>query len=224
MMYTLNEMNKRLDYLRKISAHKALEFFSELEESIKNYFSRDFEFELQVNKTLDKVIADTFYQSIEYEHQELIDKWKPPNTEAPIGYDNVLKLFKGDEVFEEIMTVTDKDFKAAFYRIENYDSGSFITKYGNNYLDKWIGMLNSAVGTEIAGLNAIMQYCTNRSYNVAWAILFEEHGKNINSHPVKYFAKDIFVAKGYSQLIEIFNLNIYRPSYMKELLDRNNEQ
>lgn len=218
-MYTLNEMNKRLDYLRKISAHKAVEIFSELEESIKNYFSRDFEFEIQVNKTLDKVIAETFYRSIEYEYQELIDKWKIQNTEVPTGYDNVLKLFKGDEVFEEIMNVADTEFKMAFYRIENYDSGSFITTYGNNYLDKWIGMLNSAVGTEMAGLNAIMQYCANRSYNVGWAILFEEHGKNVNPHPVKYFAKDIFVTKDYGWLIETFNLNIYRPSYMEELLD-----
>ena len=213
MRYTLDELEERIKYLKKISNYKAEELFSELEEAIKNYLNRDSEFELQVNKTLDKVIADTFHQEIEYEHQELIDVWKIPKTAAPTGYKNVLELFKGDEVFEKIMTVADKEFKAAFYRIAEDST----TKYGNSRIEDWIEILNSNIKKELAGLKAIMQYCANRSYNVEWAILFEAHGKNINPHPVRYFAKDIFVTKGYCKLIETFNLNIYRPSYMSEL-------
>ena len=230
MIYKLDELIERIKYLKKLSTYgnkdydeepsnyKAKELFDELEETLKNYFNRDAEFELQVNKTLDKVVADTFHQYVEYEHQELIDRWKTPKAEAPEGYDNVLKLFKGDEVFEEIMTVADKDFKDAFYRIEDEENPRSY-KYGNTYLGKWIKTLNSAVKEELAGLKSIMQYCANRSYNVEWAILFEEHGKNINPQPVRYFAKEIFVTKGYYKLIETFNLNIYRPSYISELLD-----
>ena len=234
MIYKIDELNKRIDYLRKISAYddkdfapnylknsklcKAEELFERLEEAIVAYLNRDSEFELQVNKTLDKVIADTFHQEVEYEHQELIDIWKIPRGSPPAGYNSVLELFKGGEVFEEIMTVSDKDFKAAFYRIIDEDS-PLAVKYGNTYLSIWIKNLSFIAEKELAGLKAIMQYCANRSYNVEWAILFEPHGKNINPHPVKYFAKDIFVTKGYGWLIETFNLNIYRPSYMEELLD-----
>ena len=233
-MYKFDELNERIKYLKKLSTYgnkdrqsdydeepsnyKAKELFDELEETLKNYFNRDAEFELQVNKTLDKVVADTFHQNVEYEHQELIDIWKIPRGSSPTGYNNVAELFNGAESFDEIMSVSDKDFKEAFYRIEN-DDGSLSYKYGNDYLESWIESLNSAIKKELAGLKSIMQYCANRSYNVEWAILFEEHGKNINPQPVRYFAKEIFVTKGYSELIETFNLNIYRPSYISDLLD-----
>lgn len=254
-MYSLDELNERIDYLKKISAYinksydtekpkhyKAKELFSELEETIKAYLNRDYEFELQVHKTLDKVVAEVFHSEIIYEHQELIDVWKTPTTAGvPTGFNDIRELFKGDEVFEEIMTVTDKDFKLKFYRIEDEDENEDLnflntddkdssdkddddskfsaTKYGNTYLESWIEKLKLSKMEELAGLKMIMQHCANRSYNVEWAILFEEHGKNINPHPVRYYAKKIFVEKGYYWLIKTFNLNIYRPSYISDLLD-----
>lgn len=219
-MHTIEELKKRLTYLKQLSIYPVDKIFSELEEAIQAYIERDSEFELQVDKTLDKVIADAFYHGLVYEHQELISPWQNSQTEdAPIGYDDVTKLFKGDEVFEEIMSVTDKDFKAAFYRNSGNGSAnsSTVQQYSNTYLEVWTEALTTAVSEEMAGLKKIMQFCANRGYNVEYAVLFEEHGEILTRHNVRYYAKQIFHTRGYGWLIETFNLSTYRPSYMAEL-------
>ncbi len=143
------------------------------------------------------------------------------NYSAPEGYNDVSKLFKAAGVFNEILSVRDNDFKMAFYS-ETKDStndGYATTEYHNRYVDDWVERLNAAIEFEMKSLKSIMSYCANRSYNIEWAILFEELGKNIKRHPVKYYAKQIFLTRGFGWLIDTFNLNIYKPSYMEELPD-----
>ena len=228
-MYTLDEMNSRLDYLSSISPGYGTRLIEELREAIQAYLARDSDFELQVNKTLDKVIADSFHNGLEYEKMELLEPWQSHSSDdAPEGYDDVSDLFKGSEVFEEIMAVTDREFIAAFYAVTNNEGdgdsgGSSETEYHNTYVDDWIARLQAALDNELEGLKEIMRYCANRSYSAEWAILFEELGKNTKRHPVRYYAKEIFLTKGYGWLIETFNLNVYRPSYMAELPDWTDE-
>lgn len=224
MMYSLKELNARLDYLKSISRSGGAKLIEELRDAIKAYLARDSNFELQVNKTLDKVIADAFHHNLKYEHQELIEPWQERKGEPPTGYDNVADLFKGNEIFEEIMTVKDFDFIAAFYTETKDDSSSgggggsnVSTEYHNRLTEAWVAALKKAVSDELESLKAIMQYCANSSYSVEFAVLFEEHGNVTNKKSVKDYAKEIFVTKSYGWLIKTFNLNVYCPSYMTEL-------
>ena len=225
-MYTIDELKQRLIYLKQLSTYPVDELFSDLEDAIQAYIERDSEFELQVNKTLDKIITDAFHHGLVFEHQELISPWQDSSTEdTPKGYDDVTKLFKGDKIFEEIMSVTDRAFKAAFYQIvyDDSDNSSTAQENGNTYLETWIDSLLLAVADELAGLKKIMQFCANRGYNVEYAVLFEDRGKILTHHDVRYYAKQIFCTRGYGWLIETFKLNIYRPSYMAELPNWNGE-
>ena len=73
-MYTLKELNTRLDYLQSLAPLGGKHVIVELRNAITSYMTRDSDFELQVNKTLDKVIADAFFHSLEYENMDLIKK------------------------------------------------------------------------------------------------------------------------------------------------------
>ena len=219
-MYTLKELNTRLDYLQSLAPLGGKHVIVELRNAITSYMTRDSDFELQVNKTLDKVIADAFFHSLEYENMDLIKKWMEyPSISKPEGYDNVADIFKCADVFEEIMAITDRIFKAAFYTKNTGSSDSSTTKYYNRYVDKWVAQLTTAITTELASLKAIMYYCANRSYSAEWAVLFEELGMNVKRHPVKYYAKQIYFTRSWGWLIETFNLNVYLPSYYEELPD-----
>ena len=59
-MYTLEKLNSRLDLFEKNFAEWRKIFSRKFTRRNKNYLARDSEFELQVNKTPDKVIADAF--------------------------------------------------------------------------------------------------------------------------------------------------------------------
>lgn len=217
-MYTLAEMTSRLNYLKTLCPAEGQKLIEELRAAIVAYLARDSDFELQVNKTLDKVIANAFHHNLEYENADLFNQWIEPIGNAPEGYNDVSKLFRAKSIFDEILTVRDMDFRLAFYS-ETKDSadGYSTSDCHNRYVDKWIEQLTAAITFEMESLKSIMQYCANRSYSVEWAILFEELGKNVKRHPVKYYAKQIYLTQGWGWLIETFNLNVYRPSYMAEL-------
>ena len=120
-MYTLQEMEVRLQYLQSISPGGATQMFSELREALDKYLNRDEEFCLQVNKTLDKIIAFDVHSRIKYEHQELLEPWQEVSYsfDKPLGFDDVRELFVLDEVLEEIMMVADRTFLQAFYTVQS---------------------------------------------------------------------------------------------------------
>lgn len=220
-------MNARLNHLQRLAPSNGSQVMKELHDAITAYLIRDSDFELQVNKTLDKVIADTFFHGLQYEKSDLIRKWMDyPNTAEPEGYGNVSSIFKSAGIFAEIMSVSDNDFRMAFYEEtkDSGDSGYATTEYHNRYVDDWVARLNQAMETELESLKSIMRYCANRSYNVEWAILFEEIGRNVEYHPVRYYAKQIYLTRGWGQLIEMFNLNVYLPSYFNDLADWTEEK
>ena len=159
-MYTLEELNTRLDYLKGISPSGGRHLVEELCESIVAYLARDSEFELQVKKTLDKVIADTFHHNLIYEHQELIEPWQERRGTSPTGYSNVADLFEGNEIFKEIMKVSDREFRVAFYieeqQQEGVGGGTTSVIYHNTLTEAWVARLQKAVGDELNGLKAIM--------------------------------------------------------------------
>lgn len=222
-MYTRSEIDERITYLRNLEPVKGRKPLDDLEAAIVTYLTRDAEFELQVHKTLDKVVADEFHHGLIYEHDELLDPWREvvPRSSAPAGYEYLGDLFKCVEVFAEIMSVADLTFKNAFYRkvveTETADTQTTQTVWANKLVDDWLLRLQSSPANEINGLKAIMQFCANRSYNLEYALIFEELGECIVRHPIRYYAKAIYVTKGYGWLIEIFNLRMYRPSYLAEL-------
>ena len=217
-MYTLAEMNARLAYLQSISPAGGRKVIDELRAAIEAYLTRTPDFELQVHKTLDKVIADTFFHGLKYENMELLAKWQNYSKGGePEGYNNVQDLFKSTYIFEEILSVPEYNFRMAFYESSSGNSSSGEADYHNRYVDRWVAQLTAAVESELNGLKSIMQYCANRSYNLEWAILFEELKRKTEYHPVKYYAKQIYVTRGWGWLIETFNLNVYLPSYFDEL-------
>lgn len=217
-MHKFEELNSRLNYLASISPGYGKSLIEKLREAIRAYLARDSDFELQVNKTLDKVIADSFHNNLEYENMELLKQWQNLSSEnAPEGYANVADLFKGYEVFNEIMAISDRDFRLAFYAVTNYEVSSYETEYHHTYIEGWIKKLQIFIARELEGLKKIMAYCANRSYGLEWAIIFEDLGENIKMKSIKYHAKEIFIKKNYGWLIETFNLKVYKPSYMAEL-------
>jgi len=147
-MYTFDEMKVRLAHLKSISPTGCKSLVDDLRNAIKAYSVRDTEFELQVHKTLDKVITDMFHNYLKYEHMELLTPWlNNPNAGKPYGYDDVTVLFKGMEVYEEIMYVRDFDFRSAFYTTqsesasENSDkseNGGQDVEWHNRYIEDWI--------------------------------------------------------------------------------------
>ena len=236
MDYTLEELNERIGYLQSISPANASTMFGELKSTIKTYLNCDEEFELQVNKTLDKVIACSFHSHLRYENQELLEPWQNASYsgEIPQGFDDVRELFVLDEVFEEMMSVSDEAFLIAFFSVQVDENGETISggssgggsgsqgtpELHNKYVDDWIAKLIAGMAAELAGLKSIMQSCANRSYSTEWALLFEDLGKCTNRRHVKTFARDIFYERGYGWLVETFHLNhVYRPSYSAELPD-----
>ena len=222
-MYTLQEMEIRLQYLQSISPSGSAKVFAELRETLEKYLMRDEEFCLQVNKTLDKIIAYEHNYKIKYEHQELLEPCQKVSYEfeKPKGFDDVRELFTLDEVFEEIMNVEDQLFLQAFYTEQVEGSGgdnNTTSELRNRYVDKWIAELEAGLENEIEGLKEIMRSCANRSYAPEWAQVFEELGECTERRKVRTFAKDIFYERGYGWLIETFHLDtVYRPSYMAEL-------
>ena len=206
--------------------------FAKLRETFEKYLTRDEEFCLQVNKTLDKIIAFDFHSRIKYEHQELLDRWQDVsyNFNKPLGFDDVRELFIINELLNQMMSISDESFLQAFFSVQVNENSETISGSGNGnngttelhntYIDKWIADLTTGLESELEGLKAIMQSCANCSYASEWAQLFEELGKCTNRGKVRTFAKDIFYERGYGWLIETFHLDtVYRPSYIKDLPD-----
>ena len=155
-MYALDELNAKIDYLQRLpplnihpipQPEEIAQIFDGLRSAIENYLVRDLNFELQVNKTLDKVIADSFFHGLEYQNMELLKKWMTYSTASPPeGYDDVTTLFKGTEIFKEIMDVGDMNFQTAFFTKHVYDSlsGYSTEECHNRYVDDWTARLGLA--------------------------------------------------------------------------------
>ena len=69
--------------------------------------------------------------------QELIEPWQAQRSATPAGYDNVADLFTGIEIFEEIMKVSDREFKVAFYTEQAQDGG----ECGSKLTEAWVAAL-----------------------------------------------------------------------------------
>lgn len=220
-MCTLKELNSRVDHFADLIPVNGQPLISELRKTIEMYLNRDEEFELQINKTLDKVVSSNFHHRLKYENQELLEPWQDESQyDVPPGFNNVRELFVLDDVFDEMAAVTDEEFVMAFFNVTINGSAQGPPELHNTYVDKWIAALLAGMENELAGLKTIMQSCANRGYAAEFALLFEELGKCINRREIKAFAKDIFYERGYGWLVETFNLkHVYRPSYMSELPD-----
>ena len=216
------ELNERVEHLRSISPNGAANVLDELALALNEYCTREGDFSLQLNKTLDKVIADEFHTKAIYEHQELIDPWFIVSYgDEPVGYFDLRDLIDSSGVLREILTVSDQDFKAAFYTESegSHDGINGSVIYKNRYVEKWKAALSEAKAAELEGLKAIMQYCANRAYGVEYAFIFEETGKRLDRQYIKDYAKKIFYEKGYGWIVELFELPNYKPSYYEELKD-----
>ncbi|MBR1727936.1 MAG: hypothetical protein IJ728_02820 [Selenomonadaceae bacterium] len=214
------ELEQRIAYLKSISPAGAETVFNELMAALQGYFTRDSEFELQMHKTMDKVIVEEFHLNWQFEHQELIDPWIDPKDDAPLGYEDLRELFDASGTFSEIANVSDREFKAAFYTETQNTSGgggNSTAVYKNRYVDKWVANLAAAPGNELESLKKIMQYCAIHNYNLEEAMIFEHKGRHTNKHEIEYYAKRIFYERGYGWVIDLFNLPNYKPSYSEIL-------
>ena len=221
-MQDKSEIMIRINYLQSQSPAGAATLYTDLKSAVEAYLTRDGNFELQVNKTLDKVIAVSFHRGLLYGQMGLIPEFaKQELTDKPDGYEDIRTLFKGGEVFDEILTTELQTLLIAFQTVSTSASGNgnMTFEWHNEIIEDWIQRLQEAVENEISGLKAIMSYSANQSYGVEYALLFEELDRTTKRHDVKYYAKDIFYNKGYGWLIETFNLKVYKPSYMSELAE-----
>lgn len=199
-MHTKSEMFSKLNELKEIRAGTG-ELFTPVVELVKSYFEEISQLTHDLQYTLHQIIQDAISRSTIYENQSAMPSIQ---TNYPTGYLDVRKVFIGDDIFNEILSVTREKFDSAYTEEVPPES--------NRYLDKWIAELKEARAKELKSLGTIADFCESNEWNRGLAQLFESVGEIVSTESLDVLAKQIFVDRGYKEMIESFNLKIYIPT------------
>ena len=215
-MYMQTQLTDRIAHLKSISPSGALSLFSGLETAISEYFIRDVEFESLIRKTLMRVASDALSRGIEVEYPERLP---PMSTDFPPGYNNITELF-GDEVFNEIMTIADATFVAAFVSETGGGNNGATVILKNAIITRWTGEISASRGTEVAALETLGEFCTTCNEDRGLALIFEELGQikqYWSDDRIRQFGRHCYIDRGFDEIIKAFNLNVFEPHYISEL-------
>ena len=211
------EVLTRLDELKGTSPSGAWDLFTTTETALQTYYSRGDELNETAYDTLKRVVFDGLMRGLEVEHPELLPEL---STDYPVGYENVMELFSGGGVLDEILTIDADTFADAFWSETVMQGQVGVSVWHNDYLEtKWPQALRSARSDEKDGLEAIEKFCRGRYEPWTLALIFEELGRRHQkwTENRRAFAKDIYIDRGWHELIETYGLGLYQPSYVGEL-------
>ena len=200
--------------------------FEPVEAAIAAYYAGDSSLRYNVQYTINQLALDQINRHMIYEHQELVPPF-PSESGAPTGYEDVSELFNGAGALDAMLAMTTAAFVSSFvYRTETEggsgdgsgggtSSGSTGTTKeipdSNPYLTAWAEQIAGARAGEIAGLQSIVSFCENGSYNAGLCMLFETLGEIIDSMKPAELTDRIYIAGGYKSLIDETGINVYIP-------------
>ncbi len=221
-MHTKTEIMERLDELNRASPPeyegKTEALFEPVRAAVETYFTSDGVFAHDAQYTIHQLAGDIMTRATKYEHQE---KMPTPPTNFPTGYENIADLFDGGSAFPEITTIDVETFVEAYYEEQPEEGGDEGGEGGepilhNPYLEKWADQIAGAREGELAGLDAICQFCDSGGYNAGLAMLFEELGEVVESLSVNGLAQRIYTDGEWLALITEFSLRGDVPAIIRE--------
>lgn len=218
--YTKSQVRTKLSHLYSVSRlHNSdvSTMFNEVYSALESYYNRNEEFKEQGYKTFKKVVMDSLYRNLQCSRMDLLP---PRNNNYPIGYKRIGDIFQM-ATFQEIMTVSDSAFNAAYSQTQTSSSDGSTTdsETHNSYLENWALKINSAVLNELGLLKNLENFCLYGYENVSMAFIFEELGNVWNSYTddKRSFAKNIYIKSGWDWFEKTFNCGIFEPSYIDEI-------
>ena len=164
---------------------------------------------------LKHVVFDGLMSGLRVEHPELLPEL---STEHADGYENVTDLL--GEGLEEIMTIDTATFLNGF-REETVMQGQVgVSEWHHQLLEqRWPSLIVTSKNSVSDKLVRLSEYCRGRFESWTLPLIFEEVGKRHNewTENRRAFAKDIYIDRGWHELIETYGLGLYQPSYVGEL-------
>ncbi|MBR1728513.1 MAG: hypothetical protein IJ728_03205 [Selenomonadaceae bacterium] len=214
-MIERSKIIERIEYLKSISPAGADNELSQLLSAVEGYFKRDTDFEILVRRTILRVVSDFFSRSLIVEYPERLPEL---STDYPPGYEDVTEIF-GGEVFSEIITISDNEFRSAFQTETVSSGGATTTTYTNSYITKWISEMSAKAADETKALEKIGEFCIICNEERALALIFEELGRIEQPYNQKKreLARKIYLKRGYDWVIITFDLKVFEPHYLPEL-------
>ena len=221
-MYTKEQIIERIAYLKSISSSSGGygSLFQALEEAVESYFTRDDEFKKQARETFKRVKLEIFFRSFKCDRMDLLPSMSSP--EYPVGYLDVMHIFN-TSVFDELLTIDDNTFRAAFYTTQSSEDGggqgSSSVEYHNTYIEKWVEEITSTIVDELVKLKTLEDFCYAAGEKREDSMLFEELGsvKSEWGGNRKGYAHVVYIQKEWDNFNTMFDVGIYEPSYINEL-------
>lgn len=218
-MQKKEDIQKEIDRLKAVSPVDAGEAFVPILKAVKDFFDSDKELEQKIGECAFQLAFNYEYRNTVYNNQENMPTF---SEKYPPGYKDVRDLFTGGGVWEEIASVPEEVFVAAFIYttpggdMSNSDT-SEVTTPVNPYLDDWTKRIEAARAAIVPSLNVINDFCEATATANGLAIYFEEHGGIASAPKRKEIAERVYIKGGYLEIIQTYALSVYIPSYINKI-------
>lgn len=229
-MRTKEEIIEAIGRLKEASPEEGMEVFAPLEEAVTAYYTASGELGQTVGECAFQVALNQEYRNTIFVHQERMPTF---SSNFPKGYKDVRELFDGGGAWQEIEEIDEQTFVDAFEfpagaaegdgegGASESDTGGDDGEGGeeekvrNPYIEDWTARVEASREAIVPGLKAIIAFCESNAINQGLAVYFEEHGGIKSALKHRKIADIIYITGGYKEIIEIYNLDVFIPSYLR---------
>lgn len=137
------------------------------------------------------------------------------NNNFPPAYSDLRKLFIEFECFN----VSETSFTNAWVYETPETTETGVTPSpvptSNTYLDSWLSTLKTAFKTELSNIEALSNFLETSTGDYNSVSLWEDQGGIIENLDTYFIAIDIYLERGFLEVIEERVNNVYIPTYIK---------
>lgn len=203
-MQIVNKLNSLVDGAvnAKFDRNKMNALVSTLKTAINNFYNIDFHY--YIESDIEAMTHALIRSGMKYENLTVLSTLG--NT--PTGYNNVTEVFT---VGSSIMNTTQSAFNSSIKEVFDVDGVNKI--YQSSLVDTWLNEWLNAVTTVPAKLVLISDYASEVGLLSGVKIIFEP--PKITSVPKgSEIAEELYIKRGYKEVIEKLGLSVYIPSYI----------
>lgn len=208
-LYTKDRILEKIASLQAYSAAKdarTTALFTPLVSAVNAYYGDKSAVSAALEDVVKYMYNDISRRTTVYEHP--FDAKLPTN--FPVGYDDIRECFAN---LEEVMTVSDEAFYAAFVFGPDPVTGKTVPQ-SNSYIGSWTAFLTSAVTGDVAKVKILADWCCNSGGSSDVIDLAEDKGNEVFSLTREEIITQIYIDANLLAVIEVFGLSTYVPSYL----------
>lgn len=217
-MLKKDEILAQISHLEDISPVEAGDLFSPLCAAVEAFFAPDSSMNHDVSYTIERVGMDYVNRNIVFENQDRLPSF---NANFPPGYHRIGDIFDANGAFADIMSIDDETFVDGFYEEAAEgaegagDEGGGSPALLHDGIAAWIERIETGKSAALAKMKTLADFCESGSSGFTLANFFEDLGQPVHVPDNKEAAQKVYREIGWQEIIDIFGLDVFVPSYLK---------